>query len=197
MAFKKLNEYLIIGEETEKRFALDYVKYFSEKNGMIINHFLDLLKIFNLSIQNHDEFAVTFKQVITTPILPTVNENKFSHWDVSLFNQKIDVKGLKKKNRNNSKYDDEIHWIEIKNVLGYNGWLYGEADYFAFELTKSWVLVSKKDLQEFIHDVCKDKIRTDKPELYKLYTRKDRKDVITMVKSLDLCQIATEIIKKY
>lgn len=194
---KIFKNYFLIGEEVEKRFALDYVKHFSEKNGFVINHFLNLLKITGFSNENHEEFVKEFKKSITTPVSPTIDENMFNHWDVSLFDYKIDVKGLRKKKRSDEDYDEEIHWIELKNVKGNIGWLYGESDYFAFELKKSWILVCKTDLQNFIHEVCKDKIKSDKPELYKLYTRNGRKDILTIVKSLDLCQISTEIIKKY
>ena len=31
------------------------------------------------------------------------------------------------------KDDENIHFVEFKNVLGKKGWLYGDADGFAFE----------------------------------------------------------------
>ena len=108
----------------------------------------------------------------------------------------VDFKGLKKINRNDQETNEHIHWVELKNVFGKPGWLYGEADFFAFELKDYYVVVDKHDLQRFIADRCRNKIKVVKPELYKLYQRKDRKDIITLVTSYDLCYICTKIIKK-
>ena len=50
--------------------------------------------------------------------------------------------------------------IELKNVHGNIGWLYGEANYFAFETVDYWIIVEKLLLQELIADKCKEKIKT-------------------------------------
>ena len=107
----------------------------------------------------------------------------------------VDVKGLKKINRSDQETNEHIHWIEIKGITGHNGWAYGEADFFAFEIKDYWIVVSKEDLQIFIKENIK-KERVLKPGLYKLYQRKDRKDLITLVTSYDLCYISTLQIKK-
>lgn len=39
---------------------------------------------------------------------------------------KIDVKASKKVNRNDTSTNNDILWVEFKNVQGKNGWLYGE-----------------------------------------------------------------------
>lgn len=116
------------------------------------------------------------------------------HWDLKIVS-KVDVKGLKKVRRSDSQPNENIHWIEIKNVRGDLGWLYGDADYFAFELIDYWIVVSKEDLQNLIKEKV-NKVYYDKPTLYSLYSRKGRKDVITLVKSYDLCYISSNIIKK-
>ena len=106
------------------------------------------------------------------------------------------VKGLKKVNRSDQETNEHIHWVELKNVNGKAGWLYGDADFFSFEIKDYWLVVDKVDLQRFIAEKCREKIRVSKPELYKLYQRKDRKDIITLVSSYDLCYICTKQIKK-
>lgn len=108
----------------------------------------------------------------------------------------VDVKGLKRVNRSDQETNEHIHWIELKNVNSKKGWLYGDADFFSFEIQNYWIVVDKYDLQKLIAEKCKGKIRVAKPELYKLYQRKDRKDLITLVTSYDLCYISSKIIKK-
>ena len=87
-------------------------------------------------------------------------------------------------------------YIEIKNVNGDKGWLYGQADYFAFELDDYWVLVKNTVLRDFIADKCKAKEICERPELYKLYTRNGRMDMVTLVKTIDLVYVCETIIKK-
>lgn len=117
------------------------------------------------------------------------------HWDVSLTMQ-IDVKAMKKKHRSDDHTDETIHYVELKNVLGNPGWLYGEAHYFAFETEDYWLLVDKMRLQEFIKEKCAAKEWSEIPDFYKLTQRKTRQDIITLVKTIDLMFICDKIIKK-
>ena len=110
------------------------------------------------------------------------------HWDVSITMQ-IDVKAIKKNNEN-------IHYVELKNVLGKPGWLYGEAHYFAFETQDYWILVDKIRLQHFIKEKCAAKEWSQIPSFYKLTQRRERQDIITLVKTMDLMFICDKIIKK-
>jgi hypothetical protein len=125
----------------------------------------------------------------------TKEEDINEHWDVKL-NVKFDVKAIKKTNRYDEYPNENIHWVELLNVHGRKGWLYGEADYFSFETEDYWLIVSKEKLQEFISVKCKDKIYVSKPELYKLYSRANRQDTITLIKTIDLCYLAEKIFKK-
>lgn len=128
-------------------------------------------------------------------IKATDEQDMKEHWDVQINGIKIDIKGLKKTNRSDADVNENIHWLEIKNVIGNNGWCYGNADFFAFEIKDYWILVDKTRLQNFIKEnINKDK--TDKPTLYYLYRRKDRQDFITLVTSYDLCYIAKKLVKK-
>lgn len=126
---------------------------------------------------------------------PTVEEDMTQHWDVKL-GIKFDVKAVKKINRWDDKPDENFHWVELYNVNGAWGWLYGEADYFAFETDDYWVIVGKTNLQDFIGDKCKDKVKTIEKELYKIYTRPGRKDMVVLVKTIDLIAISELMIKK-
>lgn len=135
-----------------------------------------------------------FSELLSNPKFSSNEEDQIEHWDVK-FETKIDVKGLKKIRRHDSEVNEHIHWLEIKNVQGKPGSCYGEADFLAFELKNYWIIVSKLDLQNFISKNVK-KEWVDKPELYKLYRRSGRKDVLTLVTSYDLCYISSNIIKK-
>lgn len=138
-----------------------------------------------------EKFETLFKE----EIINNSKEGFGNHVDVKI-PLSIDVKSLKKINRSDQETNEHIHWVELKGITGEDGWLYGKSDFFAFELNNYWIIVSKEELQKFIADKCKDKVRVSKPELYKLYQRKDRKDIITLITSYDLCYIKTLQIKK-
>jgi len=123
------------------------------------------------------------------------DEDIFDHWDVKI-DIKIDVKAMKKINREDSEPNENFHYVEIKNVHGDKGWLYGEADYFAFEMKDYYVMVSKIKLQAMIADKCKDKIKCARPTLYELYSREGRNDMMTLVKTVDLIFISDKMIEK-
>lgn len=123
------------------------------------------------------------------------DEDIFDHWDVKI-DIKIDVKAMKKINREDSEPNENIHYVEIKNVHGNKGWLYGEADYFAFEMKDYYVMVSKIKLQAMIADKCKEKMKCARPTLYQLYSREGRNDMMTLVKTVDLIFISDKMIEK-
>lgn len=136
-----------------------------------------------------------FAKLFSDAIFSTKEEDMKDHVDVKV-TIGIDVKSLKRIRRNDESTNENIHWVELKGITGFKGWLYGKADFFAFELDDYWIVVAKEDLQKLISEKCKEKIRVERPELYKLYQRKDRKDLVTLVKSLDLIYISTRLIKK-
>lgn len=72
-------------------------------------------------------------------------------------------------------------WVEFKNVSGNNGWLYGESEYIAFHLPElvSFLMIKRLALVERCENIV-EKVFVSKDESHKkLYTRKDRKDVIS------------------
>jgi|TARA_R110002020_G_scaffold193468_20_gene393900 hypothetical protein len=138
-----------------------------------------------------DYFSRLFKN--TTP--STQEQDIHEHWDVQV-NFKVDVKGMKKRNRRDDEPDENIHWLEIKNVLGREGWLYGDADYFAFETKKYWIVVQKDRLQEWVkHNIKRE--MTPYPAMYKLYRRVGAKDLITLISSHDLYYLNTCVLLKH
>jgi hypothetical protein len=99
----------------------------------------------------------------------------------------FDVKARKKKSRNDSEVDDNLIWVEFKNVSGKNGWLYGKAKCIAFERENDFVLVERTALLEFCEKkVEKKKALFSRDALYKHYTRDGRKDLLSIVKMEDI-----------
>jgi hypothetical protein len=149
-------------------------------------------KEFIIGKLGEDEFAKLFTNVTSS----TKEQDMYEHWDLKL-TTKIDVKTIKKENRYDTVYNENFHWVEIKNVNGKLSWLYGEADYFAFETNDYWIVVDKLKLQEFIKTKMVGKLVGKSKDPYELYQRDNRKDVIVKVKTIDLIYIATKLIKKY
>jgi hypothetical protein len=102
----------------------------------------------------------------------------------------VDVKGQKQ---------NEQVWVELKNVRGHAGWLYGHAGYIAFEMASlgGFVMVSRSQLAELI-EMTVEEVFVRKDDAYlKLYQRDDRLDVITRIELSDLELLPTFKIINY
>ena len=107
--------------------------------------------------------------------------------------KKVDVKSLKRIKRGDKQTQDEFLWIELHSVRGNNkGWLYdGKSDLIAFELSKSFRIVERLKLIKLVEKLVdfNTKVTNSKDTLYKIYSRNDRPDLLTMIKSDDLLKI--------
>jgi hypothetical protein len=107
--------------------------------------------------------------------------------------KKVDVKSIKRKSRGDKEFQDQFLWIELHSVRENNkGWLYaGKADLIAFELKKSFRMVERLELIKLVEKLVdfEAKATTSKDALYKVYSRKDRFDWLTMIRSEDLLGI--------
>lgn len=119
-------------------------------------------------------------------------KQQLSHIDFILTNAKnesffFDVKARKKISRSSEDFSDDLIWIEFKNVTGNQGWLYGASDYIVFERENDFVIVPRKNLASLCERLVSN-IRVDKSKdcLYNRYTRKDRKDEISLIKMEDI-----------
>lgn len=148
-------------------------------------------KDFIIGKLRENDFSKLFSNV--TP--STQDEDVYEHWDLSI-NAKIDVKSIKKQSRHDLVYNENFHWVELKNVKGSLSWLYGNADFFAFEVEDYWIIVEKKALQTLVSSKCISKKLQKTKNPYTLYQRPNRKDIIMKVKTLDLVYISTQIVKK-
>jgi len=130
----------------------------------------------------------------------SLSEDRHKHIDFFLeqdrFKYSVDVKARKKTTRGDVKVNDEWTWIEFKNVLGRKGWLYGEADYIAFERADDFLMINRENLVKFCEDKVDLETMVSRPYQaeYKVYQRQGRRDLITRVRMDDLANLEGNII---
>jgi uncharacterized protein (UPF0335 family) len=90
-------------------------------------------------------------------------------------------------------------WIELKNVRGNIGWLYGEATHICFDvpLVSKMVVVERLDLATYIAENCKKEFVKRDEAYLKLYTRQGRADILTFIKLHDLFYLSSFKIYRY
>ena len=98
----------------------------------------------------------------------------------------VDVKG--------NRHLDTI-WLELKNVKGLDGWLNGRAKLIVFDVIelKSFCFFNRIDLLDYVSNI--NEIAENKKDYKKLYTRKDRKDVLVKVKYDDIKHLQKQSIR--
>jgi hypothetical protein len=107
---------------------------------------------------------------------------------------RVEVKSRKRMVRGDLDVQDEYVWVEIHGVRKDDqGWLYGNADLIAFEMTTSFRLVRRADLAALIGKLVDFNVMVEAPKdaLYKLYSRAGRHDVLAMIRSRDLLKITS------
>jgi len=134
-----------------------------------------------------DRFA---NEHLDNPVKASKEQDMFEHWDVrGLLNgkpYKFDVKGLRKLNRSDESFQNDVTWVEGINVNGDKGWLQGQADYIVFEREDEWFLIDRSFLFDWTtKQLIKHGYKKGK-DLYSLYQRAGRKDKITLIKYSDI-----------
>jgi hypothetical protein len=114
-------------------------------------------------------------------------DNMRKHYDfITENNVKIEVKARKRISRQDAVYNDDLIYIEFTNIQGRNGWLYGEADYIAFERKAGFLFIDRKELVTLAETLIKDDF-SEKPEVYKRYRRKKQpKESVGLLNYTDL-----------
>ena len=103
----------------------------------------------------------------------------------------VDVKG--------NNLPDEI-WCEFKNVRGEKGWMYGGASIIAFDMPEEggFSVVNRAELKDYCEKNVTEEFVDHKSKAYKkMYSRKDRDDVITKLKLDDLKSMPSYRVWKY
>ena len=90
------------------------------------------------------------------------------------------------------KFNDDWIWVELKNVQGRKGWVYGDANFIVFERENDFVVASRLSIIELIES----KVRFDLGFVerayqakYQVYQRRGRRDQITQVKMSDILKL--------
>jgi hypothetical protein len=131
-----------------------------------------------------------------------VSSDMNDHWDYLIESDdeklRVEVKAMKKVRRSDPAPQDEWVWIEIKGVRPYDpGWLYGKADIIAFETKRSFLLVDRKELLQFVENNTDKSCRVYRPEdamqktilgIYKVYCRRrqEQPDMMVLIETEQL-----------
>ena len=118
-------------------------------------------------------------------------QQQFNHIDYTTSIGSIDVKAKKRISRSDSNSQSDLIWLEFKNVQGKKGWLCGSTDIIAFERENDFVLFRRKQLLDWAMDKCdiEQLVTNSRDALYKGYTRRGRKDLISIDKMKEMMEI--------
>lgn len=118
----------------------------------------------------------------------TDDENINKHIDYHLYSQHdgyltVDVKCMKKISREDPEPQDKFVWVEFMNVRGKPGWLYGEAQFIAFETKDGFAVVDREKLVLHCNQHVNREINAYKPQdaLNAVYRRNGRRDSMTLL----------------
>lgn len=129
-----------------------------------------------------DRFVKVSKQNGLYTEKSSKSADMFAHYDYFLLPNsstplflgiKVEVKSAKRMKRSDNNVNYDILYVEFRNVNGELGWLYGEADYVAFEQSNGFLMIKRKNLV----DIAENRVKmtfTNRPTLYKSYKRFDR-----------------------
>jgi len=111
------------------------------------------------------------------------NTDIYDHIDyfVTRINGKtsVDVKG--------GNHPDTI-WVEFKNVNGDAGWMYGKAEFIAFDMPElgGFVMVRTSELRTLCEKIVEPVFVTKQEATRKFYQRAGRQDVISRLQLADI-----------
>lgn len=90
-------------------------------------------------------------------------------------------------------------WVEFKNVHGNNGWLYGKAEYIAFDMPElgGFVMVGRKELARRCEQIVDPTFVTKQEATRKYYQRAGRQDVISRLELPDIQNLVSFKVLKY
>lgn len=153
----------------------------------------DIVKIFYSNGKNVEaKFANDLVHEQGGEIIPST-EYEDAHKHIDLFwkyceeKRKVgfDVKGARKRSRYDKEVNYDSTWLELQNVNGQPGSMYGEADYIVFEGKNNWLITNRKQLlDKLLTEISDDTLYTDNPKCYfKKYQRAKwgRNDIIVEV----------------
>lgn len=137
-----------------------------------------------------------------TVIAATKKQDYYEHWDYIIRKPDvtcyIEVKGMKRLNRNITQDDSQI-CIELMGNAGYPGWIYGKSTHIAFLMKEGFVLVDRKKLVEKVESLVdiNQEPKPSKPQkdLHVIYRRVafGHKDKIVYITKEELLTVPHKI----
>jgi hypothetical protein len=138
-------------------------------------------------------------------------QDRIEHWDFAIDGKKYEVKGMKRLNRRDvggGLAERQDQWITIELRAGslsgksYPGWVYGKADYLAFEQADgTFLVVPRQAVANFVDSEKIDKthyVARSEEAKYRVYTRTNpdgspKNDLVTQIQKSDLLAMPHEI----
>lgn len=121
----------------------------------------------------------------------TPHENRISHFDfvVGLAMDRfvrVEVKSTKARRRGDTP-DPSVVFLEIQNIDGGPGWIYGKCDYVAFEHPKGFILFPNQEIVSYVERYSQTfPFVTQSGIDFTLYGRRQRKDIVMVVPFAEL-----------
>ena len=152
----------------------------------IVNPYVQA-RSFRMGFEAEGLFVKTMKSLGLKVEKTPIEIDRTMHIDFIVDGYGFDVKGNRKINS---------IWLELQNTNGDHGWLKGAADYIAFHFPNQGVfkIFKTPDLLRFVEENVTEIANTNK-EYMKMYTRKDRSDIIIKVRYSDIKHLSHKIIK--
>jgi hypothetical protein len=108
-------------------------------------------------------------------------ENRVRHYDFEVNGDYIEVKAMKAPRRGMAP-DPSIIYLELKNIEGGEGWLYGDADFIAFEQPSGFLVVCRTELVSLAERMMSRCRRVHVSGEYNtLYSRANRSDLVMVL----------------
>jgi hypothetical protein len=163
-------------------------------------------ELYKESFEQGDTVEKYFEKICEKNNIKTVEatkyQNIYEHIDYFMTIEdkiySVDVKDERKKHRYDSDTAEKVIWLEIKNVNGNVGWLYGKADLIAFKHIDDFILVKRVDLIILLEEkrLKWDDGRYKKGrDFYYTHTRDGRKDELVMFHVNDILLLKHKILK--
>jgi hypothetical protein len=133
-------------------------------------------------------------------VASTPEELKYQRWNLRIAKDdesyKVDVKARKRVSRSDATRQDTWMWIELRNVYGGDGWLYGGADLIAFQITTKFYIVHRSKLARLVNKIVsvnEEPVIRPEDAQYHPYSRAGRDDLLTQIHLNDILPIVWNV----
>lgn len=136
------------------------------------------------------EFVATATAKGYTVIESSIEVDRKDHIDYYItkngVTKSVDIKSIRGVGSGRDK--NEHTWIELQNVNGRHGWIYGNQDLIVFERVDHWLFVDRQSMARWI-DLVVDKGRiVDRhgDPIYAVYSKDTDKSLTTLIRYADM-----------